>query len=483
MSYINPVLRGFYPDPSVCAVYGKYYMVNSSFQFFPGVPLHESEDLVNWKPIGYVLTRPSQIPLGNAYSGSGIFAPTIRYHEGRFYMVTTNVPSMCNFYVWTDDIYGEWSEPVRVEQGGIDPSLLFDGGKCYFISNGVADDGTPGITQCEIDIETGKKLTPSISIWQGAGGRYLEGPHMYHIGDTYWLLAAEGGTEYGHMITCAKSKDVWGPFTTCPVNPVVTNRNKAPYQIQGIGHGDLVWDKYGDMHIISLGFRQIDDFQQYHVLGRETMLMPAKFENGSLIGGFDGTVDIEYPYYAEQVIKKEWTFENTKWDKDWSFIRNYDPTAYELTADKAVLYGRDDTLSTRGINTFIALREKDMDFTLTCRVENIGGEGGVTVYAGENEHIDLCEKNGKICLNFTVAGIENTIACIPSDDDVTLIVKGEPYFYSFYAAINGNKVFLGRIASKYVSTEVAGGFIGVMLGLYAQGNGKTIFTDFKLIYD
>ncbi len=482
MSYINPVLRGFYPDPSVCAANGKYYMVNSSFQFFPGVPLHESEDLVNWKPIGHVLTRPSQLPLGNADSRGGIYAPTIRYHDGRFYMVTTNVSGMGNFYVWTDDIYGQWSEPIKVEQGGIDPSLLFENGKTYFISNGVADDGTHGITQCEIDIETGRKLTPSVSLWQGTGGRYLEGPHMYHIGDTYWLMAAEGGTEYGHMITCAKSGNVWGPFTACPVNPVVTNRNKAPHQIQGIGHGDLVWDKNGDMHILSLGFRQLDDFKHYHVLGRETMLMPARFENGSLIGGTDGTVDTEYSYYAEQKLKREWTIENTRWDADWSFLRNYDPSAYELTADRAVLYGRKDTLSGRGVNTFVALRQKDMDFILRCKVKNEGGEGGITVYAGENEHLDIGAAGGEIFLRFTVAGLENTAARIPASGDITLIVKGEPYFYRFFAEIGGAEIFLGRLASKYVSTEVADGFVGVMLGLYAQDGGKTEFTDFRLTY-
>ena len=121
MIYHNPVLKGFYPDPSVCSYNGKYYMVCSSFQYFPGVPLFESSDLVNWKQIGYVLTRSSQVMLDKINSSGGVFAPTIRCSNGRFYMVTTNDTTHQNFYVYTDDIYGEWSEPIYVDQGGIDP--------------------------------------------------------------------------------------------------------------------------------------------------------------------------------------------------------------------------------------------------------------------------------------------------------------------------------------------------------------------------
>jgi len=171
MKYTNPVLKGFYPDPSVCFANGKYYMVNSSFQFFPGVPLFESDDLVNWTQIGHVLTRKSQVELDKINSSGGVFAPTIRYNNGRFYMITTNDTTHRNFYVYTDDIYGEWSEPITVDQGGIDPSLLFDGDHVYFIINGADDEGEGGVVQCEINIETGEKRTKSKCIWKGTGGR------------------------------------------------------------------------------------------------------------------------------------------------------------------------------------------------------------------------------------------------------------------------------------------------------------------------
>lgn len=184
MKYHNPVVSGFYPDPSVCEHDGKYYLVCSSFQYFPGVPLFESDDLVNWKQIGHVLTRKSQVMLDKINSSGGVFAPTIRCINGRFYMVTTNDTTHQNFYVWTDDIHGEWSEPVYVDQGGIDPSLFEEDGHVYFMSNGADDNGVGGVVQCEIDIATGKKLSPSRCIWQGSGGRYLESPHLYKINGT-----------------------------------------------------------------------------------------------------------------------------------------------------------------------------------------------------------------------------------------------------------------------------------------------------------
>ena len=173
-TYTNPVIPGFYPDPSICRVDSDFYLVNSSFQFFPGVPLWHSRDLVNWEQIGNVLNRPSQLPLGEANAWLGIYAPTIRYNDGTFYMITTNVGPQApatggNFLVTATDPAGPWSEPVWLEQGGIDPSLYFEDGKTYMTSN---PDGA--IWLCEIDPATGKQLTPSRAIWQGTGGRHPE---------------------------------------------------------------------------------------------------------------------------------------------------------------------------------------------------------------------------------------------------------------------------------------------------------------------
>lgn len=148
MKVQNPIVKGFYPDPSVCEANGKYYLACSSFQFFPGVPIFESEDLVNWRQVGHCLTKLSQIELHGVPSSGGVFAPTLRYHDGRFYMVTNNNTFNKNFYVWTEDITGDWSEAIFVDQGGIDPSLLFDDGKVYFTSNGNDEQGNPAVFQC-----------------------------------------------------------------------------------------------------------------------------------------------------------------------------------------------------------------------------------------------------------------------------------------------------------------------------------------------
>ena len=169
--YKNPIIPGFHPDPSICRAENRYYLVCSSFQYFPGIPLFESSDLVNWRQIGHVLTRPSQLPLQGADSSGGIYAPTIRFYKGRFYVTATNVSGMSNFIVWTDNIYGEWSDPVSIDQDGIDPSLYFENDDVYFMSNHNEEDGTASIIQCSIDPFTGKKLTESRSIWKGCGGR------------------------------------------------------------------------------------------------------------------------------------------------------------------------------------------------------------------------------------------------------------------------------------------------------------------------
>lgn len=169
--YRNPVIPGYHPDPSVCRVGDTFYLVNSSFQYFPGVPIFQSKDLVHWQQIGNVLDRESQLPLKGASSWLGIYAPTIRYHEGTYYMITTNVGNGGNFMVTAKDPRGPWSEPVWLKQQGIDPSLYFENGKCYMVSN-------PGdaIWLCEINPKTGEQLTESRKLWQGDGGRYPEGP-------------------------------------------------------------------------------------------------------------------------------------------------------------------------------------------------------------------------------------------------------------------------------------------------------------------
>lgn len=490
MRYQNPIVTGFYPDPSVCEANGKYYLVCSSFQYFPGVPLFESDDLVNWNQIGHVLTRPSQVQLAHVPSSGGVFAPTIRFHDGRFYMVTTNDTTHENFYVWTDDVHGEWSDPITIDQGGIDPSLLFDGGRVYFISNGADDQGVGGVTQCEIDIETGRKLTPSRCIWQGTGGRYLESPHMYRIGGWYYLMAAEGGTEYGHMIVLARGQTPWGPFTSCPSNPILTNRDKAPGIIQGIGHGDLIQAPDGRWFILSLGFRQIHMWMKFHHLGREVFLTPVRFEpNGWLYCGNDGTTEEFYEIAGDkgQVRKCDYTFGNTDWCIDWCALRRPDWSNYGFADDHLILRSGGDTLDDMGSPTFLALRQRAFDMEWTVTVTNAGGDGGLTVYGTESEHYDLfLRRTGAGCeavLKLNIGGIRHEQAVLPlPGSSAVLVVRADSVNYRFFVRVGDVETCLGSGQSKFLSNEVSTGFTGAVLGLFAQNGGETRFNGLNIHY-
>ncbi len=495
MKYLNPVIKGFYPDPSVCEADGKYYLAASSFQYFPGVPLFESDDLVNWTQFGYALTRPEQVMLDKINSSGGVFAPTLRYHNGRFYMVTTNDTTKQNFYVWTDDIYGEWSDPVYVNQGGIDPSLFFDDGRVYFISNSVYDGAKNGIVQCEIDICTGKRLTESRCIWTGSGGRFLESPHMYKINGKYYLMAAEGGTEYGHMITYAVSDSPWGSFTGYPDNPVLTNRNKAPYIIQGIGHGDLIQDKNDDWHILCLGFRQMHEWMPFHHLGREVFLVPVTFgSDGWFTAGRDGTCDEEYEIAGNSVQneKRSYTFENMLWNVDWQYLRKPSPENYIFEKDGITLIGTDISLNDVDSPTFICTHQRDFRFELNVNISvdkvtndlcKDGTEAGVTVFHDENEHYDIAIKYDEsgyyAALILNIGGINHTQATLRLEKNSCVFgIKADNYGYTFLA--DGKE--LGYGAAKYLSSEVCGGFTGTVIGFYAVGGIRASFSDLEIKY-
>lgn len=498
MIFNNPIIRGYHPDPSICKANGKYYLVTSSFQYFPGVSLFESKDLINWEQIGYCLTRQSQLDLRTVHSSCGIFAPTIRFYQGRFYMTTTNVgsPNGSNFYVWTDDIYGEWSDPVWVDQGGIDPSLYFEEGRAYFMSNGVDQNGASAILQCEIDINTGKKLSESKPVWNGTGGRYLESPHLYKINGYYYIMAAEGGTEYGHMVTYARSENLWGPFESYPKNPVLTNRNLGGYQIQGVGHADLIEDDNGNWWLFHLGFRQISQWLPFHHLGRETFLMPVDFKDGWFMVGHNGTTTqvVEtnrIPSSVKQIFKKEYTFQNTEWNKDWRFLRIIDRDKYVFEKNELKIRRSKDTLDTCGCPSFVGLHQKEFDMDLSVNVTVNDGEAGITLYMDENHHYDLAiikeNDDYNVVLKLNVGDIKHIQQSVKvKSNSVSLRITSNAEYYEFYYIEDEKEIKLGKAQTRYLSSEVACGFTGVVMGLYSQyGTGKDFnkFIDFVCRYN
>ncbi len=497
MKYNNPVIKGFYPDPSVCKVNNTFYLVCSSFQYFPGVPIFKSKDLINWKQIGHCLTRKSQIQLDQVNSSGGVFAPTIRYNNGRFYMVTTNETEQKNFYVWTNNIYGEWSEPIFVEQGGIDPSLYFEDDKTYFMSNGSDENGVSSIFQCEIDIETGKKLTQSLPIWQGTGGRYLESPHLYKINGMYYIMAAEGGTEYGHMITYARGKSLNGPFEAYKNNPVLTNRNLGGYELQGMGHGDLIEDNSGNWWILHLGFRQIGQWTTFHHLGREVFLTPATFDkDGWFSAGNNGTTikSFEVENIHRQIVQNEKkcdTFSDTKWNLDWIHLRLSHLENYIFEENKLKLKGTSINLDMADSPTFIGIRQKDFNANISCDICIFDGEAGITLYMDENHHYDLaiqrCEDSYKVIQRLNIGDIKSIQNTVPleSNNNASLVIHANNDFYDFNIILDGKEIKLGKAQTRYLSSEVAGGFTGVVIGLYCCDSKKSEyaqFTNFKCEY-
>ncbi len=493
MKYRNPVIPGFFPDPSICRAEDTYYLVCSSFQFFPGVPLFESKDLINWTQIGHVLTRESQLPLQNANSVGGIYAPTIRYDRGRFYMVTTNVTNGGNFYVWTDDIHGAWSDPIYVEQGGIDPSLYFEDGRAYFMSNGNAEDGTARIFQCEIDIATGKKLTEARPVWAGCGGRFLESPHLYKIGGSYYLMASEGGTEYGHMVVYAKGESIYGPFESYAHNPVLTNRDLGGYPLQGCGHADLVQDTNGSWWMVHLAFRQLSEWVMHHITGREVCLVPVTFdEKGWFTAGVNGTtrLEMETDRIADIVQKRlpDRTFENTRIGVEWCFMGNPRMSDYAFSDEKFRLRSNGASLSDVCANpTFIGIRQQELNLHIACTVTSTGQEAGLTMYMTPEQHYEIAvrlAKNGyEIIRRRQIGDLVAVDGNIPLPAECVgcarLIIDCSNHLYRFSAECAGVTYDLGSAQTKYLSTEVAGNFTGVMAGLYTQGEERQNFAEFR----
>ena len=510
MKFVNPIIRGFYPDPSVCKADGRYYMVTSTFQYFPGVALFESSDMLNFKQIGSVLTRKSQLPLKNAGTSGGIYAPTIRYHEGRFYMVVTNVSHGGNFYVWTDDIHGEWSDPIYVDQGGIDPTIFWDDdGSVYFMSN-EADTkseafekrdpvrypgGLPCISMCEIDIETGKKLSETRPLWYGNGGRHMEAPHLYKINGWYYMLDAEGGTEYGHMVCYARSRNLWGPWEAFPGNPALTMRDN-PYSIlQGSGHGDLIEDDHGNWWFVNLAFRTIPGCGQHHHLGRETCLNPVSFKDGWFyIGNGEVKTVYDLPELPGEQESRDfnYTFETLSKDRDFLFLHAFEKKSYRFKKDSLTLTGTSASPFIQSDDpVFAGIRQTEFQEDMAVTLESAAEEAGVTVYMDSEHHYDLYLENG------TTAVLRMQIGCVTEikktasvSGKLRLSVHADDDCYTFRVTEilkdgGTREIPMGSGMAHYLSSETAGGFTGVLFGMYAidtEGK-KAVFTALEMKHE
>ncbi|MCM3174413.1 glycoside hydrolase family 43 protein [Paenibacillus sp. MER 99-2] len=488
--YTNPVISGFYPDPSVCRVNEDYYLVTSTFEYSPGVPVFHSKDLVHWQQIGHCLTSLTQLPLSKAWVSGGIYAPTIRYHEGWFYMTTTNIGAGGNLIVRTQDPAGSWSDPIFVAQGGIDPSLLFDDdGRVYFQSAQNGNEGE-GIYQCEIDITTGKQLTDSRLIWRGTGGAAPEAPHLYKINDLYYLMIAEGGTEYGHMETIARSTNPYGPFDACPHNPILSNRSMKS-SIHAAGHADLVQAQDGTWWAVCLGIRP-PSYPMRHHLGRETFLAPVTWtDEGWPIIGDNG--NIKPVMDAPELPQVQWTtpsvrdhFDEPTLGLEWMFLRNPAPASWSLEEQPGQLVLRGTSVSLDEVSNPAFVGRRLAHFTshiateLTFEPQEDGEEAGLTLYMNPKYHYDLAIKqvNGqkKILLRRTVGSLktEQWVACEAGPVILKIHTQSDQFLFSIQQN-SSPELEVGSGETHLLSTEIAGGFTGVIAAMYAtspSGNGS-----------
>lgn len=498
INYENPIIKGYNPDPSICAVGEDFYIVTSSFEYFPGVPIYHSTNLVDWELINYCLTEPSQLKLDRCRCSGGIFAPDISYNNGTFYMITTNISHKGNFIVKTNDIRGKWSDPIWIDHMGIDPSLLFDDdGKVYYAGTGYDENGKHGIYLFEINLDTGEILSDKKCISYGAGGKFPEAPHVYKINGNYYLMMAEGGTEYGHSETIFRSKSVWGPYEACPSNPILSNRDDMNNKIQCTGHADLVQDKNNNWWMVCLAIRVLPTVL-LHNLGRETFLAPVTWGddewpyvgvNGNITAIMTGPLP-KGEKISPPIIDFTDDFNCETLNNEWNTIRKADLGRFSTGNGMLSFTGTGDSLSDFE-PAFIGIRQKefDMQVDVTVSLNQLvdGGKQGITVYYSKENHYDLFIQKEQDVLyamvNRKIIDLEAITAKIRLDrvdGDIELRVTTDSNFYQLSVKVDDSWVMLDKGSTTGLCTEgtMTMTFTGTYVGLFAE-NTPAVFRNFS----
>ncbi len=525
-TFLNPIINGGYPDPSIVRVDDDFYIVNSSFEYFPSLPIHHSKDLVNWELIGYGIDRPSQgtgkVNLYDVQQQGGIHAPSIRYHDGLFYIVTTNVYSpvdkskpteMVNFILTAKNPAGPWSDPYVIEGApGIDPDIFFDdNGKVWFV--GTHDTGNPnknGIGEIwiqELDLNNWKLKGQRHSIWRGAcGGCCVEGPHIYKQYGRYYLMVAEGGTSYNHAVMIASSKNIEGPYDSNPKNPILTSRHLSNNNwVHSTGHADLVQLKDKRWYMVSLGIR--NEMDSTSNMGRETHLMPVVWEEA-----WDNWVEVEkgrwepviikWPVVAPNTGKVERStsipflekkqninysfyddFTSSKLDLQWNFRRVPRENTYELNSKNKTLKLNlsPESFELRSQYNLMGFRQKETEFeyssSMNFKPKKNFSEAGLSIFSQDDNYINFTVKkhNNKTLLNLSVKPRDQKLDIIKSiplkyNENIILKIVSKDNKYIYYYSLDDGNSF-DVFTETGANLVLCKGYIGTNLGLYASSNG------------
>ncbi len=506
--YRNPILAGFHADPSIVRANGKFYLVNSSFTFYPGIPVFESTDLVHWKQIGNVIDRPTQLDFDGLGVSSGIFAPTIEYHDGMFYVVTTATDSGGNFIATARDPAGPWSDPHWLPTiGGIDPSLFFDDdGKVYLVNNdepaGPARyEGHRAIWMQQIDLAGftpvgQRKVLIDGGVEPAKNPIWIEGPHVYKRDGWYYLSDAEGGTGPQHSQVVLRSRDVWGPYIPYAGNPILTQRelpDDRPLPITNAGHADLVEGPDGSWWAVFLASR---NYQKRHYnTGRETYLLPVQWRDGwpeILPAGQTIPYVAKAPAWMQgdasqapstgNFVDRD-TFDGPALAAGWLRVR-VPKQAWATLGERPgmlALHPLPEDLDTLRNPAFLGRRQQHLRFTATTEMTRPpeGVAAGLAAFQSEAYWYFLGVRSlagGRVTVFLEArdgGGASKTLASQELDAQATLQLQidGDEGNYAF-AVDTGDGHGWQRLAENVdgtvLSTDRAGGFVGTLLGPFAR---------------
>lgn len=509
--FYNPILQGCYPDPSITRKGNDYYLINSSFAMFPGVPIFHSTDLVNWKQIGHVLDRESQLKVEDCGISFGVYAPAISYNKNNdtFYMVTTQFSGgFGNMVVKTKDPMKGWSDPIKLKFDGIDPSLFFDdNGKAYLVHNDAPDRGTEQyeghrvIKIWDYDVENDCVVPGTDKIIVNGGTDikkkpiWIEGPHLYKKNGRYYLMCAEGGTGGWHSEVIFVADDPKGPFTPAPSNPILTQRyfpKDRANKVDWAGHADLVEGPDGKYYGVFLAIRPNE--KDMVNAGRETFILPVDwsgdfpvFENGLI----PLDCKLKLPKGVENKTGKDGFFPNG----NFKFEDNFASDSLDLRwiglrgpREKFISIAKKGGLQITPFTTNITemkptstlfYRQQHSSFsaatTLTFKPKAENELAGLTCY--QNEHFNYVfgvtkkDKDYMLVLAKTAKGKTTVVASTKIDvkTPISLQVVADGNDYRFNYAVDGGEYqnLGGTVSGDILSTNVAGGFTGSLIGLYA----------------